>query len=159
MSICWLKPTCQRKWKLACEWFIIQMKGELCLTGYKHHQRVFFQFYDYLPFYFCKNSITERTGVLSFSPFIFSWKMMYMADSFQMKNLSCLSQNNIKVRTQLAFVIRGKSPPMFFLLDYEFYSLYVIVYLEEKKCSRPLLACCFCSTVTLNSIHLKCFKC
>lgn len=136
-----------------CEWFIIQMKGELRLTGYKHHQRVFFHFYDCLPFYFCKNSITKRTGVISFSRFISSWKMLYMADSFQMKHLSRLSQNNIKVRTQLAFVITGKSAPMgFFLLEYKFYSLYVIIYLGEKNatdhCSPKALifklSCCFC---------------
>lgn len=33
-----------KTWLWMCEWFIIQMKGELRLTGYKHCQLVFFQF-------------------------------------------------------------------------------------------------------------------
>lgn len=141
-----------KTWLWMCEWFIIQMKGELRLTGYKHHQLVLFQFYDYLPFYFSKNSITKRTGVLSFSSFIFSWKMLYMADSFQMKHLSRLSQNNIKVRTQLAFVITGKSPPMFF-----FVGIWMLLTLYDSLSGRKIAtdhcspkvcifkpSCCFC---------------
>lgn len=137
------------------------------MTGYKHHQLVFFHFYSYLPFYCSKNSITKRIGVLSFflsfSPFIFSWKMLYVADSFQMKHLSRLSQNNIKVRTELAFLITGKSPPMFFLLEYECYSLYLMVYLEEKLQQTIALQKSMSSNfpavselvVSLNFIHLK----
>lgn len=116
------------------------MKGELRLTGYKHHQRVFFHFYDCLPFYFCKNSITKRTGVLSFSRFISSWKKLYMADSFQMKHLSRLSQNNIKVRTQLAFVITGKSPSMGFFFCWNTNSTLCDNLSGRKKCNRPLLS-------------------
>lgn len=90
-----------------------------------------------------------------------------MADSFQMKHLSRLSQNNIKVRTQLAFVITRKSPPMFFLLEYEYYSLYVIIYLEEKlqqtialqKSASSNLPAVSVLVVSLNFIHLKLFKC
>lgn len=156
-----------KTWLWICEWFIIQMKGELRLTGYKHHQLVFFQFYDYLPFYFSKNSTTKRTGVLSFSLYIFSWKMVYTADIFQMKHLSRLSQNNIKVKTQLAFVKTGKSPPMFFLLKYEGYSLQVMAYLEEKmqqtivlpKSASWSFPAVSVLVVSLNFIHLKWFKC
>lgn len=90
-----------------------------------------------------------------------------MADSFQMKHLSRLSQNNIKVRTQLAFVITGKSPPMFLLLEYECYSLYVMVYPEEKtqqtialqKSASSNLPAVSVLVVSLNFIHLKLFKC
>lgn len=89
--------------------------------------------------------------------------MLYVADSFQMKHLSRLSQNNIKVRTELAFLITGKSPPMFFLLEYECYSLYLMVYLEEKLQQTIALQKSMSSNfpavselvVSLNFIHLK----